>query len=305
MSSQQGEASARQDVPGDGRPAQAAAAEPQPAQAAAPEPQPAQTAAPELRFDVPVAAEPRPAPGPEPGAPSAPGSGGAAGFGQLPGAKSPWKPTADGKTVFRRGTPFVIFWAWVAFAIFNLIQVVIPGHDYFSLELLFGLLALTGLAYASALRPRVIADDDAIVVHNPFRDHLIRWGAVEGIYLGDSVEISCKRPAPKKEKTVYCWALYSGRRSRLRAQQRSNWSQRRESRRGLPQALGRTGLPAEAEELAKKDAVELMAAELGRRSTQGHDRGVPDAVLENRWAWLPLASTLVPAAVLVGLLLAR
>ena len=71
-------------------------------------------------------------------------------------AKAPWKSRADGKTVFRREAPFIFCWIWIAFVIFNVIQVVIPDHDYFSIELTVGLLGLTGLAYACGFRPRVV-----------------------------------------------------------------------------------------------------------------------------------------------------
>lgn len=212
-----------------------------------------------------------------------------------PRTRPAWKSTADGRTIFRRGTPFVVWWVWVAFAIFNIAQIAIPDHDYFSLELTAGLLVVTGLMYACALRPRVIADEDGVLVHNPFRDHRVRWGALNGVYLGDSVEFGCARPAPKKDKTIYCWALYSGRRSRLKSQLRAERSQARYG--------GSRRAPVEAQDLARRDIVQLMAAEIGRRSTDARQRGVPDAVLESTWAWWPVVSVLVPAALLLGLLL--
>ncbi len=221
-----------------------------------------------------------------------------------PGAKAasgtPWKTAADGRTVFRRGTPFVIWWAWVAFAVFNAVQIVIPDHDYFSLELTAGLLAVTGVMYACTVRPRVQADDDGLHVSNPFREHRIRWGALTGVYLGDSVELSCARSAPKKEKTIYCWALYSGRRSRLKAQLRSERDRRRMYGVGTARRA-----QAEAQDLARRDIVQLMAAEIGRRSTAAKQRGVPGAVLESTWAWWPLVYLLVPAVALLALVLAR
>jgi len=212
------------------------------------------------------------------------------------GQKDPWKVAEGGKTVFRRGTPVVIWWVWVAFAVFNIFDVVIPGHDYFSLELLAGLLAVTGGAYACGLRPKVVADSDGVFIRNPFRDHRVQWGAVTGVYLGDSIEFSCTRQAPKKDKTIYCWSLYTGRRSRMRSQtQRSLFSLRRPDRRA----------PAEPADASRRDIVPIMAAELGRRATEARTLGAPPAVLQSRWAWLPLAATLLPAAVLVVLLLAR
>ena len=216
-----------------------------------------------------------------------------------------WKLTADGRAVFRRATPYLVWWGWVVFAIFNIVQVAIPDHDYFSLELVAGLLAITAIVYATTLRPRVVADDDGVSVHNPFRDHRIRWGALNAVYLGDSVELACARPAPRKDKTVYCWALYSARRSRMRAKLRAERG--RSGLFGFPSRAADipSRAPAEAQDVARQDPVQVMAAEIGRRSTEARQRGVPAAVLESAWAWLPLTYLLVPGALLLGLLLGR
>ncbi|HXB48376.1 MAG TPA: PH domain-containing protein [Streptosporangiaceae bacterium] len=213
--------------------------------------------------------------------------------GPLPGSSNPWKE-ADGRTVFRRVGPMVLWWIWVAFILFNLIQIVITEHGYFSIELAAGLLTATGVAYATTLRPRVIATSDGLEVQNPLRDHIIRWGALNGVYLGDAVELSCTRPAPRKQKTVYCWALYSGRRSRQKSQQLGvrSWSR----------ASART---AAATEPPVRDTAQLMAAELGRRSTEAREAGAVAATLESRWAWLPIAFICIPAAALLALLLAK
>jgi hypothetical protein len=213
---------------------------------------------------------------------------------------TPWKSAADGRTIFRRGTPFVIWWVWVAFAIYNIAQIAIPDHDYFSLELTAGLLAVTAVMYACTVRPRVLADEDGVLVLNPYRDHRVRWGALTGVYLGDSVELGCARPTPQKEKTIYCWALYSGRRSRMKNQMRAD----RERSRTFGSRSIRPAQAA-AEDLARKDIVQLMASEIGRRSTAARQAGAPDAVLESSWAWWPLVYFLVPAALLLGLVLGR
>jgi Bacterial PH domain len=212
------------------------------------------------------------------------------------------RQAADGRTVFRLAAPVIIWWAWVVFALVTAAQVAIPDHDYSSLEVAAGLAAVTGIAYATALRPRVTADDDGVRVHNPFRDHRIGWGGLNAVYLGDSVELSCARPVPRRDKTIYCWALYSGRRSRLRAR-------RRGQRYGATGFGVRAGLssraPADAQELARKDTVQLMAAQISRRSADARERGAPAVVLESTWAWWPLAFVVAPAAVLLGLVLAR
>ncbi len=68
---------------------------------------------------------------------------------------------ADGKILYRRLTPLVLWWVWLAFCAFCLADVVIPAHSYLSVEVLAGLLAVTAGVYACTLRPRVIADDEA------------------------------------------------------------------------------------------------------------------------------------------------
>jgi hypothetical protein len=216
-----------------------------------------------------------------------------------PPEKTPWKRRGDGKTVFRREAPFIFFWLWIAFVIFNVVQVVIPDHNYFSIELSVGLIGLTGLAYACGFRPRVIADEESILVHNPVRDHQVLWGALTGVSLGESVELHCARPAPKKDKTVYCWALYANRKARRRNHGGTLFGSMR------TQLSGNSRLPPEARELERTEPVELMAAELGNRLGEARERGVPAAVLESRTAWVPIASFCVPAAALLGLLLAR
>ncbi len=214
------------------------------------------------------------------------------------------KAAADGTTVFRRPGPIIFFWVWVAFVIFNVIQVVIPDHDYFSVELAVALLGCTGVAYACGLRPRVIADDESVLVRNPLRDHLIRWGALGSVRLGESVEFACSRPEPKKDKTIYCWALYTGRSARRRMRSSSGIGPFG-SMRGQRPRPGSERLSAEAVELQVKDQVELMTGELASRLEQARQRGVPAAVLESRTAWVSVASIVGPAVAFAALLLAR
>ena len=212
------------------------------------------------------------------------------------------KPVADDQTVYRLVPPIVIWWAWVVFAVVVAAQALIADHDYVSVELTAGLAVVTGIVYATTLRPRVIADDEGLSVHNPFRDHRIGWGAVNAVYLGDSVELSCARTAPRTDKTVYCWALYSGRRSRLRARLRAERNQSRGFGGGFAAS---SRAPAEAQELARRDAVQLMASTISSRSADAQQRRAPAAVLESAWAWVPLALVVIPAAVLLALVLAR
>jgi len=212
--------------------------------------------------------------------------------------KTPWKLANDGRTVFRLVSPIVIWWAWVVFAIVILALVAIPAHNYFSAELAAGLAAVTALVYATAMRPSVFADDDGVSVQNPLRDHRVGWGGLGDVYIGDMVEFSCARPAPRQDKTIYCWALYSSRRGRHRSRMRAA----RTPSLGLGYASAASAVERKP---SRPDTVEVMAAELRRRSVAARERDVPKAVLESTWAWAPVVFIGLPAAVLLLLVLAR
>jgi hypothetical protein len=174
------------------------------------------------------------------------------------------KLTADGKRVFRMTTPQVIWWAWVGLVVFSAADLLIQGHRLVPLGYAFGGLAVTGVVFACTLWPRVTADEAGIRVLNPFRSFTIPWGAVRGIYLADSVEVKCARPEPKKDKTVYTWALSSPRRARARAQLRAwQWDQ---GKRGRPS--GYTRMPQAAQSLTRMTTAEIMARELAAMSDE-------------------------------------
>jgi hypothetical protein len=220
------------------------------------------------------------------------------GFGRPAGAVGPrplWKAKQGGRVVFRHPTPLVIWWIWVAFAVANLIDVAVVDPGITVLKVGAGLLAVTGIAYATTLHSRVETHVDGVTIFNPLRNHRAPWGAVEGIFLGDSVEFVCHRPAPKKPKTIYSWALYSSRRSRARSQmQRSFFGPRR--------VEVNSRAPSEAAELAKTATAQLMAAELGRLAVEARDGGAPSGVLRSRWSWQPVLAIIVPIAALIAVL---
>ncbi len=177
---------------------------------------------------------------------------------------------ADGKRIFRMGTPQVIWWIWVALGVISLADYVIQARAFVSPEFFSGWLAITGLVYACAEWPMVIADERGIEVRNPIRRYLVPWVAVRGIYLADSVEVECVRQAQKKSKTIYSWALSSPRRARARAQLRGwQWDQ---GKRNKPS--GYSSLPDQAKSLAKMTTAEVMARELATMSEEARFRSV-------------------------------
>ncbi len=178
--------------------------------------------------------------------------------------------TADGKRVYRMTPPQVIWWSWVGLVVLSVGDLLIQGHRLAPLGYVFGGLALTGFVFACTLWPRVIADEAGIKVMNPFRQFTIPWGAVRGIYLADSVEVRCARRPPKKEKTVYSWALSSPRRTRARAQLRAwQWDQGKRNR-----PSGYSQLPQTAKSLVKMTTAEIMARELAVMSDEARFNAV-------------------------------
>lgn len=184
------------------------------------------------------------------------------------------KLTADGKRIFRMTPPLVIWWFWVALVVFSVADLLVQGHRLVPLGYAFGGLAVTGLVFSCTAWPRVIADEAGIRVLNPFRVFTIPWGAVRGIYLADSVEVQCARPAPKKDKTVYSWALSSPRRVRARAQLRAwQWDQGKRNR-----PAGYNQLPQSAQSLVKMTTAEIMARELAAMSDEARFKSVVEDV---------------------------
>jgi len=206
----------------------------------------------------------------------------------------------DKKKVFRLPGPIVLWWAWVVFAVANLADLAIQGHDATSVQIAIGLAAVTGVVYMCALRPRVITDADGLTMLNPVREYRVPWGRVSDVYLGESVQIHCSEetpaaaPSAAKGKVLHSWALYSPRRSRLKAEVRG-----RRMDRGLASRPGNyTRMPVEAREAAKQHPAELMAREIQSLAQRARERGVPDGPVVASWAWSSLAAVLVPVLVL-------
>jgi hypothetical protein len=156
-------------------------------------------------------------------------------------------------------TPLVLWWAWVVFAVGNLIDLAVQGRTWFDVQAAVSILAVTGVMYAFTFRPRVLTDADGITVYNPLRIHRIAFGRVKGLYLGDSVEIVCGRAPGKKDKTFYSWALYSSRRSRLRA-----------ANPRITKRFTSRHAPVEAQTLARQQTGHIMAEELARLVDEAH-----------------------------------
>jgi hypothetical protein len=231
---------------------------------------------------------------------------------------------AAGREVFRLTAPVVLWWVWVAFAVANVVDLAAQGSLAHSALVIGAIVFLvTGLAYALALRPRVIADQAGITIVNPFRDHHVPWAVIQGVDAGDWVRVHHTRdgsPVTAVEvpgKAIECWALYVSARVKRR-EARGAPPPRSGGLRGFGQRpvdeLAR--LPAEAKYLAFLPPAKAIAARLDtlaakQRARAGQPSGQPDSSQPDsgqavhlspvtaRWAWFPFAAVAVPALALL------
>lgn len=235
---------------------------------------------------------------------------------------------ADGE-VFRLAPPVILWWVWLAFVAANVADFAAQGTlTRFEIVVLALLASLTGLVYALALRPRVIAGQDGLVIENPFRDHRVPWGAIQTVDAGDWVRVHCAsdQDAPGAASSaaatsISCWALYVSARAKRKAAlpPRMRGSspppllrhQLLFRRASLPGGLGdqpgyaqESKLPEEARYLASLPVAKAIAVRLDTRAARERARGEDPGPVTARWAWAPLAAIGVPALALLIITLA-
>ena len=206
-----------------------------------------------------------------------------------PRAARPAAPTARPE-VYRLTPPVVVWWVWLAFAVVNIADVVIEASARFAVVVTAVIVAITGLVYACALRPRVIADEAGLRVLNPVRDHRVPWGGVLAVDVGDWVQVRCAPgPGEATGKTIDSWALFVPARVQLKAR-----------RRGLdPAAMSRASrLPDEAKSVVSLSPAQAIARQLDERAARERARGAPAGPLVVSWAWPSLAAMAAPLVML-------
>jgi hypothetical protein len=210
----------------------------------------------------------------------------------VPGAGTKEAAAAE-KKVYRLPGPQVMWWVWVVFVTVNLLDLAIQGHDYESLQIAVGLLAITGLVYACTLRPRLIADADGLTMINPLRNHRIPWPRIAEIYLAESVQFKCSEGDGASGKTLHSWALYSPRKARLKSDMRGRRMDRGAASRLASRPGGYGQAPEEKWDAARRSATEFMAKEIDARAKDAVGRGATGGRVESHWAWWTLSGILI------------
>jgi hypothetical protein len=209
------------------------------------------------------------------------------------------------REVFRLAPPLILWWVWVAFAVANVVDFAIEGAQArFAIVVSAILVALTGLAYALALRPRVIAEPSGLTIVNPFRDHHLPWAAIRAVDTGEWVRVhyapggaapgAGSPQSSAASKVISCWALYVSARTKRRAARTgpagfAQADSRRAPRSALspavpgtlsaagrkPAAAGNSRLPEEAKYLASLPTAKAIAVRLETRADRERVRTGP------------------------------
>ena len=149
--------------------------------------------------------------------------------------------------IFRSPTAVVVWVVWLLFAVGNWIDLAVQGRDHLSVVAAAVLLLATGVAYVTAQRPRIIADDAGVTVRNPLRDHRIGWAGVAEIDLVDLLRVHCAWGGPpgaapadrEHHKVISAWAIHYSRRRQFAAEAKVRRGTRR-SASAVPVGFGRS-----------------------------------------------------------------
>jgi len=181
---------------------------------------------------------------------------------------------------FRSPTAVVIWWVWLLFAAANLVDLAVQGRDHASVVAAAILLLATGVAYVTAQRPRIVADDAGITVRNPLFDHHVGWARVTRIDLADQLRVHCAPSRPgQHDKVISAWAVHYSRRRKLAAEARMGRAAAMGSRRsplGPPYggSRGRGNAPAVPAASPAEAEAELIARQLSERATAARAEAV-------------------------------
>jgi PH (Pleckstrin Homology) domain-containing protein len=237
---------------------------------------------------------------------------------------------------FRSASALVVWVVWLLFAVANWVDLAVQGRDHTSAIAAAILLLVTGIAYDTAQRPRIIADETGVTVRNPLRDHQVGWASVTKVDLTDLLRVHCAAPG-ERPKVINSWAVHYSRRRQFAADARSRRANRgRRSAFGLPygtqpsaagaseeaeaqkcvRALSERATAAQAEAVWAGGTVPIAGvSQPGPAGTVGRPDATQAAVgtigargwlqpVRSTWSWPAIAAIVIPALILLVVWLA-
>jgi hypothetical protein len=190
--------------------------------------------------------------------------------------------------VFRSPGALILSWAWFVVAVIILVDLAVQGRDHVAVVTAAMVLVVTGIVYACAYRPKIVADSAGISLINPVRDHRVPWAAVVKVDVVNAVRVHCT-PAPGADrgKVLYSWAVQSSPRSARRATMRRDAASQPRGRliprsRSLqpppgtpPPGVPRYGeMPESAKEALNRSAADFTAARLSERAQHARQAAI-------------------------------
>lgn len=183
---------------------------------------------------------------------------------------------------------WVLGWVWMAFAALNVIDILRHEWSRSSAHAGSVLLLVSGIVWVIALRPRLRADADRVLLRNPLRDIEIPWGAVTEIESRDTVRVTTE------DRRYHSWVGHVPHR------RRAWFSRSRMPGRaaGLGVGLGGKGRTEPTAAEAAPSATE--AEDLVQRLTDMADRFRRDSADAGRteetvrWSWISVAALAAP-----------
>ena len=177
--------------------------------------------------------------------------------------------------VFRSGAIRFLGWAWMVFAALNLADLVWRGRDMASLIAAVIMVLGSGIAYAVALRPCIVADEDSLRFHNLIRDVRLPWESVERFEGGDAVY------AHVGERRFRAYVLQTSPRSRAKQELKA----RREDKR-LPEPV--------AEYMRGRTATDFTVEQLRELAEQHRSDTREPGEVTVRYNWPAILGVAVP-----------
>jgi hypothetical protein len=182
--------------------------------------------------------------------------------------------------VFRSAGSLILSWAWFIVAVIVLVDLAVQGRDHVALVTAAVVLVITGVVYACAWRPKIVADSAGISVINPVRDYRVPCAAVVKVDVVNAVRVHyAPAPGEARGKVLYSWAVQSSPRSaRKAALRREAASQPRGRLTPRPRSLQPPGtpppgtaprygeIPDAAKEALDRSTAEFTAGRLSERA---------------------------------------
>jgi len=193
----------------------------------------------------------------------------------------------------------MLSWAWLVLAVILLIDLAVQSRSRIGLDGAALVLAISGIVYGCAWRPRVVADAGGLTLVNPLREYRVPWGAVARVDSAHALQIHCTPAAgASRGKVLSSWAVQRSPRSAMRPARRATAVGRRTR---VPAGYGE---PAQPEPDPARVSAESTAARIEERAQHARQAGAAGGQPAGRWAWAPIAAMVLPAVAFIIIALA-